>query len=184
MDYFLFSEVTRLPIFISEKIFRRISRKKRILSKETFVEGITNCFFFSKLEIVNFLFNVLDFTDLGFIEAYNCKLFFKHLHLVDYDYSTLPLLSEIINGFFTNHKMNYVQFKTKCLNDNFDIVMLFLFFFLIKFGFFKKEQIAFLEEINKTISNDKIIISTDRRLLWKNIFLEQIKTAMKFSNTH
>ena len=33
MDYFLFSEVTRFPIFISEKIFRIIYRKKRILSK-------------------------------------------------------------------------------------------------------------------------------------------------------
>ena len=153
MDLFLFNEILSLPLFITEKIYKVFTNNSLIISKNNFIDGLSLLFYGNKNEQIELLFQILDYTSLTKINHDDTKLFFIYLHSIYHTNRTQKYLTDIIDSFFEiEKKIDLNDFKWKCNNLNYDLVMLFSFF-IHNSKFFSNEQLEYFADIKKKDSS-------------------------------
>ena len=156
MDLFLFNEVIGLPLFVSEKIIKVLTNNALFMSKQVFSDGLSILYYGRKKEIIELLFQILDFNIIQKINYDDTKLFFTYLHSIYHSSRSIKMLYEVLDAFFDREtKIDLSDFMWKCNNQNYDLIMLFSFL-IHNAKFFSNAQIDYYySEIRKESNSDK-----------------------------
>ena len=165
MDYYLFNEVLQLPLFISEKIFMVFSGRGIVLTKQGFCDGLDTLYYGSRNQLIDMFFHICDFDNDSLINVDDVRLFTIHLHSTLHNSKTLKYATDIVDSFFENEKQKDInEFRWKCNNQNYDIIMLFSYLIHSR-KFFNEEQILYyvnIRNIKVNTSNLDVIVNKRR----------------------
>ena len=162
----IFFDYLKLPMFISEKVFKVFDEDKDgFLSSKEFIFGMSKLYNGSYEESIKLIFDILDFNYDGFIEKDDAKMILSLLPLktdrskVEYKYQmqSLEEIGKIIDSTFGKmNKLNFDEFKSVVENHKSDIFIQ-LICFLYQKKPFTDNNINEFKSSKKTLSNDLIL---------------------------
>ena len=162
----IFFDYLKLPMFISEKVFKVFDEDKDgFLSSKEFIFGMSKLYNGSYQDTIKLIFDILDFNHDGFIERDDAKMILSLLPLktdrskVEYKYQmqSLEEIGKIIDSTFGKmKKLNFDEFKSVVENHKSDIFIQ-LICFLYQKKPFTDNNINEFKSSNKTLPNDLIL---------------------------
>ena len=136
-----------LPLFITEKIFKRITKfsKEMEISKREFIDFFSVLYYGSIEERAKLIFQILDFNNENKIYVEDIKLLLYHFHIIKNIYKDeidLELINKMIFSFFEKDKswLSYNEYIQKIKTESSDILFLFIILFF-KFKPFILEEL-------------------------------------------
>ena len=136
-----------LPLFITEKIFKRITKfsKEMEISKREFIDFFSVLYYGSIEERAKLIFQILDFNNENKIYIEDIKLLLYHFHIIKNIYKDeidLELINKMIFTFFEKDKswLSYNEYIQKIKTESSDILFLFIILFF-KFKPFTLEEL-------------------------------------------
>ena len=125
-----------LPLFITEKIFKRITKfsKEMEISKREFIDFFSVLYYGSIEERAKLIFQILDFNNENKIYVEDIKLLLYHFHIIKNIYKDeidLELINKMIFSFFEKDKswLSYNEYIQKIKTESSDVLFLFIVFF-------------------------------------------------------
>ena len=162
----VFFDYLKLPMFISEKVFKVFDEDKDgFLSSKEFILGMNKLYNGSYQDTIKLIFNILDFNHDGLIEKEDAKIMLCLLPLktdrskVEYKYQmqSLEEIGEIIDSTFGKmKKLNLDEFKNIVEKHKSDIFIQ-LICFLYQKKPFTENNINEFKSSKKTVPNDLIL---------------------------
>ena len=128
-DTYTFQELIGLPMIVSDKLYYTFtSHQEKQLNYQEFSSGLYDLLFGDLDDKMSIIFDLLDFNGDGNITFEDVSLILSHLHFIDNNTETIPLLEKIISNFFGTNKFKLD--KENCFNikKNFDVLLLTLLF--------------------------------------------------------
>ncbi len=198
MDKAAFNDISRLPIFISDKLFEVFCKSETSLSKEDFTKGILDLYCGSFTDVAKVIFNLFDFTKLGSISKSNIKMllsFIPFLNIENIEYYDLQAKCQIeIESYLQEIFVSVKNFNFKAFlelissdSDLFLIPLCYLYdnfpfkshnytkFTQIKVSPTKKKHKLSSIKLPTVISEDKILYPTNFFSLFKpSLFVKDL----------
>jgi hypothetical protein len=150
MNVFMFYHLVQWPLFPAEKMFKYFVSNDNTsdsgLSCNGFCDNVVKVYGAGVNELVEVLFDVLDFMCCGKICVEDVNIFFVHLHMVEQRAENEGMVYEIVKRFFNGKseltKEEYMDIVVGKGNN--DVVVLF-YFYIARFCFYNTQAVEYYE---------------------------------------
>ena len=149
MNVFMFYHLVQWPLFPAEKMFKYFvsndNGSDSGLSCNGFCDNVVKVYGAGVNELVEVLFDVLDFMCCGKICVEDVNMFFVHLHMVEQSAENEGMVYEIVKRFFNGKwEMTKEEYMDVVRKGNNDVVVLF-YFYIARFCFYNTQAVEYYE---------------------------------------